>query len=147
MPLTDRTVRPANTLQLKQCFVDSFRIWIANIRVFFIATILAVVLGTVSFTILSGALYGGLIMMMLKTMSGQKPYVKDVFGQLRRFIPLFAAFWFIILLTVAGMLLLIIPGVFLGTSCFYLLILAVDRRMSFDEAFVESRKAVKRHGF
>jgi len=147
MPLTDRTVHLSNTLQLKQCFVDSFRIWTANIRVFFIAAVLAVVLGTVSFTILNGALYGGLLVMMLKAMSGHKPYTKDVFGQLRRFIPLFAAFWFTILLTVAGMVLLVVPGVFLGTSCFYLLILAVDRRMSFDEAFVQSRKAVKRYGF
>jgi serine phosphatase RsbU (regulator of sigma subunit) len=136
-----------DALSVKRCFSESFRIWIENIWVFWSVSFLVVVLGAASFSILGGALYGGFLMMMLKTMNGEKPHFKDIFRYFRRFLPLFAALWFAIILTVAGTILLIIPGIFLGTSCFYLLILAVDRRISFDEAFVESRKAVKKYGF
>ncbi|MEJ2110157.1 MAG: PP2C family protein-serine/threonine phosphatase [Acidobacteriota bacterium] len=108
---------------------------------------LVVFLGAVTFSILNGALYGGFILMILNAMNGKKPHFKEIFGQFRRFFPLFAAIWFAVILTVAGTILLVVPGIFLGTSCFYLLILATDREVSFDEAFVESRKAVKKYGF
>jgi serine phosphatase RsbU (regulator of sigma subunit) len=139
--------RLSNFLSIKRCFVESFRVCIENIWIFWGVSFLVLVLGTISFSILNGALYGGFMLMLLKTMDGEKPRFNRIFQQFRRFFPLFAAFWFAILLTVAGTILLIVPGIFLGTSCFYLLVLAVDRRISFDEAFVESRKAVSRYGF
>ncbi len=144
---TENTVSPREILSVKKCFADSFRVWIENIWVFWGVSVLVVVLGAVSFTILNGALYGGFMLILLIAMEGGKPRFKEIFQQFRRFFPLLAAFWFAIILTIAGTILLIVPGVFLGTSCFYLLILAVDRNISFDEAFVESRKAVKRYGF
>ena len=147
MSPTENPVYPEDFLSVKRCFADSFRVWIENIWVFWAVSFLVVVLGAVSFTILNGALYGGFMLILLKTMDGEKPRFKEIFQQFRRFFPLFAALWFTIILTIAGTILLVIPGVFLGTSCFYLLILAVDRNISFDEAFVESRKAVKRYGF
>jgi hypothetical protein len=137
----------ADCFSVKKCFVDSFQSYIENIWIFWIGSFIVVVLGAISFSILNGALYGGFMMMLLNTMNGKKPRLTGIFQQFRRFLPLLAAFWFTIILTIAGTNLLVIPGIFLGTSCFYLLILAVDRGISFDEAFVESRKAVKKYGF
>ncbi|MBN2242082.1 MAG: serine/threonine-protein phosphatase [Acidobacteria bacterium] len=147
MPLADNPVYPKDFFSVKRCFADSFRAWIENVWLFWGVSFVAVILGMASFTVLNGALYGGFMLMLLETMDGGKPRFAEIFTQLRRFFPLFAAFWFTIILTVAGTILLVLPGIFLGTSCFYLLILAVDRGISFDEAFVESRKAVKRYGF
>lgn len=142
-----RNQNPSIHLDAKRCFRDSFKACIENILIFWGASFVVAALAAVSLSVLGGALYGGFLMMLLKTMNGEKPRFKEIFRQFHRFFPLFVALWFVILLTFAGTIFLVIPGIFLGTYCFYLLILAVDRRISFDEAFVESRKAVRKYGF
>jgi len=142
-----RTEDPSIYLDVNRCFRDSFRIYIENVLMLWSASFVVVVLGLASLSLLGGALYCGLLMMLLKMMNGEKPHFTEIFQQFRRFFPLFVALWFVIILTFTGTILLVIPGIFLGTYCFYLLILAVDRRISFDEAFVESRKAVRNYGF
>lgn len=54
----------------------------------------------------------------------------------------------IILMTVAlTFALLFVPGLFFVIKCFYMYLLAADRGLRLDEAYVESRKAVERYGF
>lgn len=54
----------------------------------------------------------------------------------------------IILFTVAvTFLLMFLPGLFFVIKCFYMYLLAADRGLRLDEAYVESRKAVERYGF
>ena len=146
MPRT-RKQDPSISLNLSRCCHESLKACIENIWVFWGASLVVVVLGMASLSVLGGALYGGFLLMLLKTMNGEKPHFKEIFQQFHRFFPLFVALWFVIILTFTGTLLLVIPGIFLGTYCFYLMILAADRRVSFDEAFVESRKAVRSYGF
>ena len=42
---------------------------------------------------------------------------------------------------------LFVPGLFFVIKCFYMYLLAADRGLRLDEAYVESRKAVERYGF
>jgi len=54
----------------------------------------------------------------------------------------------IILFTVTlTFLLMFLPGLFFVIKCFYMYLLAADRGLRLDEAYVESRKAVERYGF
>lgn len=54
----------------------------------------------------------------------------------------------IILLTVAlTFVFMFLPGLFFVIKCFYMYLLAADRGLRLDEAYVESRKAVERYGF
>ncbi|MFC2075525.1 PP2C family protein-serine/threonine phosphatase [candidate division KSB1 bacterium] len=135
------------SLEIEQCFSDSFQIWTRNFLVLSLASLVVVVISAASFTILLGSMYCGFLSILLAASRGEKPRLKGVFSHLRKVIPLFIAVWFQIILTFAGLILLIVPGVFFGTSCFYLQILAADRKITFDEAFVESRKTVRRYGF
>ena len=59
----------------------------------------------------------------------------------------FAFILFVSLLSAVGLVFLIIPGVLFGVWCFYMFQLAADQNFKLDEAFVESRKGVQRHGF
>ena len=59
----------------------------------------------------------------------------------------FAFVLFVSLLSAVGLVFLIIPGVLFGVWCFYMFQLAADQNFKLDEAFLESRKGVQRHGF
>ncbi|MDA0748838.1 MAG: PP2C family protein-serine/threonine phosphatase, partial [bacterium] len=46
-----------------------------------------------------------------------------------------------------GVFFFLAPGILFGIWCFYIFLLAADQGAHLDEAFVESRKAVRRYGF
>lgn len=52
--------------------------------------------------------------------------------------------WVTMVITFA---LLFLPGLFFVIKCFYMYLLAADRGVRLDEAYVESRKAVEKYGF
>ena len=53
----------------------------------------------------------------------------------------------ILVTTILTFVLLFLPGLFFVVKCFYMYLLAADRGLRLDEAYVESRKAVERYGF
>ena len=73
--------------------------------------------------------------------------VADVFCRVCDFPRFFAFILFVSLLSAVGLVFLIILGVLFGVWCFYMFQLAADQNFKLDEAFVESRKGVQRHGF
>ncbi|MCZ6635321.1 MAG: PP2C family protein-serine/threonine phosphatase [bacterium] len=191
-------------LSLRTCFFDSFTLWVNHIPVLFIATFLTFFLSSITFTLFMGSLYAGLLMMLLQGLRGEKPILRDLFGQFRRFIRFFSITLFILLFFIFGLALLagplfflsnteipseilqeieagmqeegihlrpreilqfvknsdflvpailitfcfiVLPGIFFIVKCFYMYLLAADRGVHLDEAYVESRKAVERYGF
>jgi len=138
---------PTSELDIGRCFSESFSVWMRHFVVLSLASVVAVVLSAVTASLLLGSLYAGLMTMALKAMRGEKPRFRDVFSHIRRFPRLFCITWYAAIMTVIGLVLLIAPGVLFGVWCFYMYLLAVDRDAPLDEAFVESRKAVRRYGF
>lgn len=53
----------------------------------------------------------------------------------------------VLLAPVIAFLFMFVPGLVLVVKCFYMYLLAADRGLRLDEAYVESRKAVERYGF
>jgi len=135
------------SLRIGRCFSESLSVSLRHFFVLSIASVLTVVLSVASASLLLGCLYAGLLAMILKGMRGESPRLRDLFGQLRRLLRFFCISWFAVILTVVGLVLLVAPGVLFGVWCFHMLLLAADQNASLDEAFVESRKAVRRYGF
>jgi hypothetical protein len=104
--------------------------------------------GFVASLILTGALYGGFRGFFLKIVRGQAVKMGDLFaGFSIVFVPLMLAGIVQTLLTCAGLVLLIIPGVYLAVAWSFTYYLIVDRKMEFWAAMELSRKRVSRHWF
>ena len=138
---------PTSELDIGRCFSESFSVWMRHFVALSLASVAAVVLSAATASLLLGSLYAGLLMMILKGMRGGKPRFRDVFSYIRRFPRLFCITWYAVIMTTIGLVLLIAPGILFGVWCFYMYLLAADRDAPLDEAFVESRKAVRRYGF
>jgi len=192
-------------LQFFRCLNDSISSWASHLPFLFLASFLAILLSVLSGTLLLGSLYAGFAIMILRAQQGEKPRMRDLFGQIIRFIRFFSMNIFIFLFFILGFAiiavlvfmssdffafllnafkqviaqettwvipatpenigrfledkniifyavilaacLLFLPGIIFVVKCFYIYLLAADRGVHIDEAYVESRKAVERYGF
>ncbi len=192
-------------LQFFRCLNDSISSWASHLPFLFLASFLTILLSTLSGTLLLGSLYAGFAIMILHAQQGEKPRMRDLFGQIIRFIRFFSMNIFIFLFFLLGFViiavlifmssdffalplnvlkqiiaqetpwvipaapehigrfleekniifyavilaacLLFLPCLIFVVKCFYIYLLAADRGVHIDEAYVESRKAVERYGF
>lgn len=92
-------------------------------------------LGLVASLAVSGAVFGGLSVMLVKLIRGQPAAVGDVFGCFdARFLPCLLVYVITGLLEDLGLALCLLPGLFLTTVWVFSLPLAADRGASFTEA-------------
>ena len=170
------------TIDTPACIGRGWRLFQANAGLFVGATVLLLLisfgcsmvplLGALASLVISGPLYGGIYMLMLKRVRGQEAAISDLFeGFSKAFLPLMlgqvvvgaltflSAFLFIA--AVAAMAILhrpmfipfgillavigIIPAVYLATCWLFTLPLIIDRGMDFWPAMELSRKTVARH--
>jgi uncharacterized membrane protein len=97
---------------------------------------------------MGGALIGGLYNYYLKRIRGQMTSLADAFsGFSNAFIPLTMAYITTAILSLLGLLLCIIPGIYLGVSWRFTLPLVIDRQLGFWDAMETSRQAVTRQWF
>ena len=184
-------------LQYLRCLNDSISTWASHLPILCLASFLAILLSAISGTLLLGSLYAGFAIMILHAQQGEKPRMRDLFGQIIRFVRFFSMNIFIFLFFIIGFAiiavlvfmtsdgfkqvvaqgtpwiipvesehigkllkeknlfwavvlaacLLFFPGLIFVVKCFYIYLLAADRGVHIDEAYVESRKAVERYGF
>ncbi len=192
-------------LRFFRCLNDSISTWASHIPIMFVASFLATTLSVMTGTLLLGSLYAGFAVMILRAQQGEKPHLRDLFGQIIRFVRFFSMNIFVLLFFILGFIiiavpiflssdvfasmlnafrheiaretpwviaigpediekfledkniifyavvlvscLLFLPGLIFVVKCFYIYLLAADRGVHVDEAYVESRKAVERYGF
>ncbi len=191
-------------LQFFRCLNDSISTWASHLPILCLASFLAILLSAISGTLLLGSLYAGFAIMILRAQQGEQPSMRDLFGQIIRFVRFFSMNIFIFLFFIFGLViiavlvfmssdffvfllnafkqvvaqetpwiipigsehigkfleeknifwavvlaacLLCLPGLVFVVKCFYIYLLAADRGVHIDEAYVESRKAVERYGF
>ena len=93
--------------------------------------------------LLTGVFYGGLYLYYLKTIRGQPVELGDVFsGFTLAFVPLMLATIVSTLLISVGLLLLILPGIYLGVSYIFAYMLVIDKRIEFWAAMEISRRVI-----
>ena len=108
----------------------------------------AFVLGLIqsSVGLLAGVCMGGLYFMILKLIRGERAEFGDAFaGFSLAFLQLFLAGLISGLLTTVGLLLCLLPGIYLAVAWVFALPLVIDKKMDFWPAMELSRKVVHRH--
>ncbi|MFT5365145.1 MAG: serine phosphatase RsbU (regulator of sigma subunit) [Candidatus Latescibacterota bacterium] len=186
-------------LNINQCFADSTNALKQHPTLLLGTSLITLILSAVSGTLLIGSLYAGLLAILLKTLDGNTPTWRDLFGQLKQFPSFFLVVVFSIVAILTSILLaltpfvilnwytllwdvtlpvwdrliqlltqvqhvswgyrlaffsfaigicyFLMPQIFAGVQCFYILPLKAERKLPIDEAYVESKKAVQRSGF
>jgi hypothetical protein len=93
--------------------------------------------------LVTGPLLGGLYFYYLKKIRGHPAELQDAFaGFTLSFVQLMLASLVSFLLTVLGLLICLIPGIYLAVTWSFALPLVIDKRLGFWEAMELSRKAV-----
>jgi hypothetical protein len=101
------------------------------------------VLGIFVGFLFSGIFYGGLFAFYLKTIRGEPAEFGDIFSGFQiAFVPLLLATLVTQILITAGMLLLILPGIYLAVAYIFAYLLIVDRRLEFWAAMEVSRRVI-----
>jgi hypothetical protein len=96
--------------------------------------------------LLSGPLYGGLFLLFLKLIRGQRAEFGDAFaGFSDQFVHLLLAGLVAGVLSLIGFLFCIIPGIYLAVAWCFALPLVIDKRLEFWPAMELSRKVVSHH--
>ena len=114
-----------------------------------VLVIVAAVAGSIPFLgilvslLLGGVFYGGLYIYYLKKIRGQPAELGVVFGGFSiALVPLIITSLLVNILTGIGVLLLILPGIYLAVSYAFAYMLVIDRQMEFWTAMEVSRRVV-----
>jgi hypothetical protein len=132
-------------LEIGSCFSRS---WDLLTRHFWLIVGASFVLGLIESAIglLAGVCMGGLYYLLLKLIRGERAEFGDAFaGFSLAFLQLFLAGLVSGLLTGIGLLLCLLPGIYLAVAWVFTLPLVIDKKMDFWPAMELSRKVVHRH--
>ena len=149
----DDLIARAGTLDIGGCLERSWNLLKANFWpivgttfVLFVVLLLAQsipILGILVGLLLTGVFYGGLYFFYLKKIRGEPAELGDAFaGFSLAFLPLMLASLVSSLLTAVGLLLLILPGIYLAVSYAFVFLLVMDKRLEFWCAMEVSRRVI-----
>ena len=103
-------------------------------------------IGPIIGLVVGGPMMGGLYALYLKQLRGQPSSLSDAFvGFSTLFVPLMLAHIVSGLLTGLGVLLCVVPGIYLGVAWLFALPLVTDKHLDFWPAMELSRKVIHRH--
>lgn len=140
-------------LSIGQCFARSWKLYTRNFWLLTGATAIVLilhsvlhavpVLGNVAAVALAGVLSAGLSALFLKLIRGQRAEFSDLFtGFQRSFVPLILASTVTFILVSAGLLMCVLPGVYLAVAWLFAYPLIIERSLDFWPAMELSRKVV-----
>jgi hypothetical protein len=154
----DDLIARAGVLSIGGCLERSWNLLKANFWplvgctfVLFVVMMIAQaipLIGMLASLLLTGVFYGGLYLYYLKKIRGQPAELGDVFsGFSLAFLPLMLATLVSTLLTGVGVLLLILPGIYLAVSYAFTYMLVIDKRLEFWAAMEVSRRVITAQWF
>lgn len=135
------------------CFTRAWNLYTAHFGILTGTTALVLIIlsllhsvpaaGSVVGVALGGVLVAGLSVVFLKAIRGQKAEVNDLFlGFNRNFVPLLLASVLVFILVSAGLLLCVLPGIYLAVAWMFVYTLIFERSIDFWPAMELSRKVV-----
>ena len=146
----------AASLDVMGCYSRSWALLKANFwPLFGVSLLMNLLFAAVGYTqfkgiffvspLLGGILAGGMYYYFLKKVRGQPTTVGDAFaGFTKAFLPLLIAGLLISIFVTVGLILLVIPGIYLIVCYIFAYVLAVDKGLGFWESMETSRKVVAR---
>jgi hypothetical protein len=137
-----------NPLDLSRCFNDAMEVYRDNFLTFFFAAIVFDLLSMCTLFVLAGPLWGGIVLMMLRTMTNraEKAKLGDLFAAFDRFGPLVALFFLMLVPQLAGFALFVLPGLLLTTMWLFPTYLMVDQNLGVIESLKASWRIVRQRG-
>ncbi|NTV98219.1 MAG: hypothetical protein HGA70_03550 [Chlorobiaceae bacterium] len=103
--------------------------------------------GSMIISAVTTSFYAGYAIAAFRLLSGQTFEFSDFFKGFNYFLPLFLAGLAGGFLVCIGLILLVIPGIYLGVCYMFATFLIIDYRMEFWQAMETSRKIISRHWF
>ena len=104
-------------------------------------------IGSLATTAVVPPLYAGFIIVIFMLFKGREVQFSDFFKGFNYFLPLFLASLVMSILITLGMILLILPDIYLIVSYMFVSLLIVDYHMEFWQAMETSRKIVTKNWF
>ena len=105
------------------------------------------IVSTLVITVLTYPFMAGLMMIGIRRAAGQPLSFNEIFSHFGRAVPLIITALVMTLLVYLGMLLLLIPGIYLSIAYMLAIPLVVERGLSPWQALEASRKAITQHWF
>ena len=103
--------------------------------------------GSLLFSSLAAPLYAGYCIAAFRILTGKPFQFSDFFGGFNYFLPLFLANLVGGIIYIVGIVLLILPGIYLAIGYMFTIFLVIDYRMKFWQAMETSRKIVTKNWF
>ena len=103
--------------------------------------------GSLAVSVVSSPLYAGFIIVVFMLFKGETVQFGDFFKGFHFFLPLVLASFVTSILVTIGMVLLVLPGIYLMVSYMFVSMLIVDYHMEFWQAMETSRKIVTKNWF
>jgi membrane-anchored glycerophosphoryl diester phosphodiesterase (GDPDase) len=125
---------------------ESWNLTIKNVVAMVVADIIATVLGVVTIGILSVPLSMGVAGMYLAGKKGARPEIPDVFKYLSRTLPMLGAAILYCVAVVAGLILLVVPGLIFAAWWMYAVPLVAFKGMTVMGAMKKSKEVVRANG-
>lgn len=145
--MSDRVLARGVIIDPIRCISRSWDLLMRHFWLLFGATLVINLLdGAVP--IIHGALFGGLYLLFLKLIRGQRAEFGDAFGGFsERFLQLFLVGLVSGILTLVGYVFCIVPGIYLTVAWMFVIPLVVDKRMDFWPAMEVSLRVIQRNWF
>lgn len=146
--LTAEMLQRDYTVRIGDCIGRGWELVKTDLAMFIGATLLTMIICGASIIglILGGPMLGGLYALLLKRLRNQPGTFGDVFAGFNvAFLPLMLGHIVSQLLTGIGLVLCIIPGIYLAVSWMFTMPLIMDKRLDFWAAMELSRKMVAKH--
>lgn len=139
---------PSGGLDASDCISQGWAMVKPNLGIFIIGSIIymvisiAVGLTQIGSFILGGPLMGGFFVFCFKALDGKTPEIGDLFKGFSRFLQLMLLYIVMGVIVAVGMVLLIVPGIYLVVAYTFAIPLVIDQNLGFWEAMELSRKTV-----
>ncbi|MCF6247050.1 MAG: hypothetical protein L3J69_06780 [Desulfobacula sp.] len=130
-------------MDMKDHILKAWQIGIDNFVPLIILTIVLAAVGIITIGILAPVAFAGYTWSIhqLKT-NNREPKPKDIFSQMRLFLPLFFFSLIVLIVSAIGFTLFILPGIFftiiVGYTCLYVIPLMVDKQFGLIDAIKKS---------
>ncbi len=97
--------------------------------------------------VLTGPIMGGMIMLIFTALRGRTPEFNELFAGFKQFVPLMLVNLVRSILILIGLVLCLLPGLYLGIAYLFSMFLVIDKKAEFWPALETSRKLIHKHWF
>jgi len=136
-------------LDIGRCFEDAWDVFLKNWLILIVAGLLSTVLSFITLFILTGPLTAGFCLLALNALQREDRRVdlNDLFGMFHRFFGLVGMFFLTTIAVMLGLLLCVVPGLFLMTIWMFPFLILVDQQAGVFESLGRSQEMTFQVGF